>query len=855
MKRLLLPLFSMVTICIQAQWVNIPDSNFGKWLSDYYPGCMQGNTQTGFMMDTTCASIANESNTSCQNQNISSLEGLQYFKLLQIFVCTSNNLTNLPQLPSGLQYLICDSNRLTSLPNLPNSLSYLDCHYNQITSFPALPNSLITLFCYHNRLVSLPTLPNSLENLQCYQNLLSSLPLLPNSLIALMCYENQITSLPTLPTSLKYLDCNFNLLSSLPALPDSLSDLNCGDNQISELPSLPSSMTSLVCGGNQIDSLPLLPSKLNTLACDGNQITSLPLLPSSLAFLNCGANQISSLPALPPPLLNLYCHANQLTYLPLLPNSLLSLVCHNNQLTNLPLLPTSLSSLNCSNNIGIVCIPSKLGPLSELKISGTGITCMPNRFNCQNFDINPNTLPLCDPQSGCAFYYNITGNVHQKTTSNCIQDSLTPGAGLSNIKMMLAQNGQPIQQTYAYSIGEYSFDTDSNTNYTLSIDTTSLPLNVACPTSFTRNLVLTNVDSIKQNQNFGLECKGVDVGVLSIQGRFRAGRASNVNIVAGDIIKQYYNANCASNVAGTVVISFTGSVTYVSPAAGALTPTSVSGNSLSYAVSDFSAIPFNAFNIVLATDTHAVIGTLVCITVTVSTATDINLANNTLSQCFQVVNSYDPNAKEVFPKYISRNGDWLTYTVHFQNTGNDTAYDVIVRDTLSSFVDANSFQFLASSHEKKIIQINGNALAFTFPNINLVDSATNPAGSQGWFQFKVKTKPTLPLLTNINNIAFIYFDFNPAIKTNTATTVVEPLGINETETSSVLQLYPNPNKGSFTLHTPNPIGQTWQLTDVLGRPIAKGVIEKEYELIQFKDSNAGVYIFTCAGQQIRLIVE
>jgi uncharacterized repeat protein (TIGR01451 family) len=209
----------------------------------------------------------------------------------------------------------------------------------------------------------------------------------------------------------------------------------------------------------------------------------------------------------------------------------------------------------------------------------------------------------------------------------------------------------------------------------------------------------------------------------------------------------------------------------------------------------------------------------------------------------------------VYPKYISRNGDWLTYTVHFQNTGNDTAYDVIVRDTLSSFVDANSFQFLASSHEKKIIQIKGNAVAFTFPNINLVDSATNPAGSQGWFQFKVKTKNTLLLLTNINNTAFIYFDFNPAIKTNTATTVVEPLGINETETAAVLQLYPNPNNGSFTLHAPNQIGQAWQLTDVLGRPMAQGRIEKEYELIQLTDSNAGVYIFTCAGQQIRLIVE
>ena len=95
----------------------------------------------------------------------------------------------------------------------------------------------------------------------------------------------------------------------------------------------------------------------------------------------------------------------------------------------------------------------------------------------------------------------------------------------------------------------------------------------------------------------------------------------------------------------------------------------------------------------------------------------------------------------------------------------------------------------------------------------------------------------------------------PAHKTNTATTVVEPLGINETKTNSVLQLYPNPNNGSFTLHATNQIEQAWELTDVLGRPIAQGIIEKEYALIQLKDSNAGVYIFTCAGQQIRLIVE
>lgn len=717
MKRILLfVFFSSTFLCSQAQWVNIPDSNFGKWLTTTYPTCMQGDPQVGFQMDTSCGGIVNEQYVDCNNMYISDLDGIQHFR----------------------------------------SLGYLDCHSNMLSYIPPLPSTLIDLNCLNNQLSSLPDLPNTLNSLNCAMN--------------------QLTSLPTLPTSL----------------------------------------TNLICAKNQLANLPTLPSLLSDIRCGGNMLSSLPILPSSLLLL----------------------------------------FCEYNQLISLPILPNTLIHLNCSFNPNLSCIPSKLGNMNSLSFSNTNITCLPNRFNCIQYDINPNSLPLCTPQSGCFSSYNIDGNVHQYITSNCLQDSITPGTGLVNIKLLLQQNGQTVQQTYTDIHGEYVLKTDSNIGYTITVDTNGLQLNVSCPTSFNRNVVLTITDSLKLNENFGLECKGrVDVGVSSIQGRFRAGSVSNVNIVAGDIIKQYYNANCASNVAGTVVISFTGSVTYVNPAVGALTPTSVSGNTLSYTVNDFSALPLNAFDIILATDTHAVIGSLICITVNVSTAVDINLANNTLSQCFQVVNSYDPNAKEVYPKYISRNGDWLTYTVHFQNTGNDTAYDIVVRDTLSNFVDANSFQFLASSHEKKIIQIKGNAVAFTFPNINLVDSATNPAGSQGWFQFKVKTKSTLQLLTNINNTAFIYFDFNPAIKTNTATTVVEPLGINETENASVLQLYPNPNNGSFTLHTQNQIGQAWQLTDVLGRPLAKGVVEKEYELILLKGSNAGVYIFTCAGQQIRLIVE
>jgi uncharacterized repeat protein (TIGR01451 family) len=176
--------------------------------------------------------------------------------------------------------------------------------------------------------------------------------------------------------------------------------------------------------------------------------------------------------------------------------------------------------------------------------------------------------------------------------------------------------------------------------------------------------------------------------------------------------------------------------------------------------------------LLFSTDSNAIPGTPVCITAIVTPSIpDHNLSNDTLTACFEVRDSHDPNLKEVYPTSLTQNADWLTYTIHFQNTGNDTAYLVVLKDTLSQYVDAASFQYLASSHHA-VIQLDHNAMTFTFPHINLVDSATNPPLSEGWIQYRVKANANLPNGTAINNTAYIYFDNNAAVVTNTATTNV-----------------------------------------------------------------------------------
>lgn len=77
---------------------------------------------------------------------------------------------------------------------------------------------------------------------------------------------------------------------------------------------------------------------------------------------------------------------------------------------------------------------------------------MPNRFACSSFDKNPNTLPLCGPLSGCKYYYNVIGDVHQDTSINCLIDSLKKGNGLSNIKLQLRSNGNIVRQTSVFTI-------------------------------------------------------------------------------------------------------------------------------------------------------------------------------------------------------------------------------------------------------------------------------------------------------------------------------------------------------------------------------------------------------------------
>ena len=72
-------------------------------------------------------------------------------------------------------------------------------------------------------------------------------------------------------------------------------------------------------------------------------------------------------------------------------------------------------------------------------------------------------------------------------------------------------------------------------------------------------------------------------------------------------------------------------------------------------------------------------------------------------------------------------------------------------------------------------------------------------------KYRVRCKSSLQLGDQIPNTAYIYFDYNPAVQTNTAlTTVVEFTSVAEAF-KSVLNIYPNPAQSIVNFFSDIPV--------------------------------------------------
>jgi Secretion system C-terminal sorting domain/SprB repeat len=216
--------------------------------------------------------------------------------------------------------------------------------------------------------------------------------------------------------------------------------------------------------------------------------------------------------------------------------------------------------------------------------------------------------------------------------------------------------------------------------------------------------------------------------------------------------------------------------------------------------------------------------------------TDCDQNNNTFSWAVTTSNSFDPNDKTLLNPQNAAGGILnddapLNYKIRFQNTGTDTAYSVVIRDTLNfTHLDKSTFKVLGASHPNMQVRFQGaNIAVFEFPNINLVDSFRNEPLSHGWLQFSIKPKPNTPLYSVIQNTAAIYFDYNDPVITNTVHTQFVPFLSAEMviEPSNVfLQVAPNPATDILRLKTDITI-ERCEIYDVLGRVMQSSGIQNQ----------------------------
>ena len=223
--------------------------------------------------------------------------------------------------------------------------------------------------------------------------------------------------------------------------------------------------------------------------------------------------------------------------------------------------------------------------------------------------------------------------------------------------------------------------------------------------------------------------------------------------------------------------------------------------------------------------------------------------------CQQNIGAFDPNDKRGFPlgygdeNYINRGQD-IEYVIRFQNTGTDTAFNVVIKDELSELLDVTSVRPGASSHPYQF-DISGNGiLSFTFDNIMLPDSNINEPASHGFVKFKVAQQPDLELETKIHNSAAIYFDFNAPIITNqTLHTIGENLimvSIDPVEPLAEVKIYPNPFSEFVNIEIEDlriDDGQ-FKLFDATGKLLRQQNFNQSNFRFHKKNLRTGMYFFT-----------
>lgn len=795
---------------------------------------------------------------------------------------------------AALETITCVSNSDLDSIDVSNDslLSYLNCGKNDLSVLDVSSNVLLDwFFCSRNKLSSLNVLNNpNLTRLECRSNQLTSLDLSANvALTRLECWSNQLTSLDVSNnTSLGLFRCEGNQLTDLDVSANTaLYHLLCGANQLTNLDlSNNTNLAFLGCNDNQLTNLDLHNNViLSVLGCNNNQLSRLVLPDTTLNIMNCQSNSDFLQICVPNATLNwtktnwtkdilavyvndcfdqavsgrvaidfnMNCIADSLELG--LKNQIIkferdSTIVYFNTLD-------SLGSYRAYLDTGLYTVTVIPSSSYWQACSSSQQIYVDTNYNVQTINWSLQGVidcPLLNVDIAAPFL-RMTGGGSNYTVSYCNEGTVAATNSFVTVDLdpflsyvsssipLTSQNGT----LHTFNVGNIAVGACNSFTIQVLVDTSVALGQTHCteahiyPDSICVSNIwsgaLINVEAACQNDSilFTIENVGntmtqaldyyiVEDNIMMDQGNFNLGSATNTQIFQPAEIGKTYRI-LAEQENGY--------------------PSLLGERFATAAIEGCRVDSLGGFNTGFITQYN----------------------NNSSSpfiaiDCQQNIASYDPNDKSAQPKgygaeHYIYDYTTLDYKVRFQNTGTDTAFTVVIRDTLSSYLDPTTLVMGASSHAYTWTLTGQGVLEVQFPNILLVDSMTNEPASNGFFQYKIQQKANNPIGTVINNTAAIYFDYNPPIFTNTTFHEVGDnfipivLTIGEIfEEMITVNVYPNPFTNLATIEVKGKGYDQLNLKvfDLTGRL----VVEKQTyasNQIQLSDDNLiqGIYIYALEG--------
>ena len=431
--------------------------------------------------------------------------------------------------------------------------------------------------------------------------------------------------------------------------------------------------------------------------------------------------------------------------------------------------------------------------------------------------------------------------------SNCIFDSATETYVMLPLNIAVDSNGVRIDTFVATSGLRYQAFGNPGDVYAFRVISLSPGIVVTCPAS---GVIYDTVSTIVNDyiaKSFGFNCSGTS-GYEA--GELVTTRAGRHRFIAQVLVTNQY----CTPTAVTLTVNMSPKYNYIDAYP---IPTSVSGHTITWTFPALSAIaPQYVF-------VHGEVpGTLLTPGDTAHSsyyltplAGDSDTSNNSVVIVDTVTGSWDPNDKGVSPKgFVAPGaGTKLTYTLRFENTGNDTALNIHIMDTLSNNLDVRSLAVLGSSAAMNLSvqNIGGlNVVKFDFPAINLLDS-THHGQCDGMVTFTIKTKDGLALGTHIDNRAGIYFDYNAVVMTNTVTSIIgTPTGIEEMSNGNAadVTVFPNPASSELTVNINRGAFSKVSIVNSLGQQVFLQDVDNATTKLNIKSLPAGTYYISVRGE-------